>query len=599
MNFNQFVGKNFVVLIISLVLQLMVLIDAAKGYSNSSLVSKRHVFSGLSVFQPVIDVTVDGNPFGDNAVYDFGNVTIGDGGQVTFEVRNSGDQDLALSVSISGDSDFSISSPVGTPISPGNSGVLIIDFNPVCGFELRNALVEITTNDPSLPIFTINLEGSAIDVVPPPLSCPGDVIFFLPAETCVANVPGIEAVTEPDDCSTTFLSYSLTGATETSGPGNVNVPLNVGETIVQYFYHDGRNLVNCFFAVNVRDTIPPQVSCPSNKTVILTPDNCDGMVEDIEPVVSDNCGNFETSWVLSGATSGSGQGSASGQSFNKGITTVAYSVIDESNNQSQCSFEVEVRDADQPVFTSCPPNVVINLPPGKCDSLFSYTPPVAMDGCNGLITSVLVSGLASGSSFPVGINTVVYSAININGVEATCSFDVSVISPFLQIENCPEDISVLDPFVTYQLPEPSATCSDLTIELIEGIPSGNVFPLGETDIAYSISDPFGNSIVCDFTVTVESGSIFVPNLFSPNDDGINDFFHVNGKGIMNFSLVVYDSNSRELFRTTDPQAEGWDGTYLNEPLPEGIYIWVIDGAFKSGKPLTYEGKNMGSIALVR
>ena len=68
---------------------------------------------------------------------------------------------------------------------------------------------------------------------------------------------------------------------------------------------------------------------------------------------------------------------------------------------------------------------------------------------------------------------------------------------------------------------------------------------------------------------------------------------------MSFSLVIYDHHGRELYRTSDPADEGWDGTYQNRPLPEGIYLWAIDGSFESGKPLTYEGKSAGSIALVR
>ena len=553
----------------------------------------------FSDFQPSISVLINGNPFASDLTYDFGDVIIGNNGQVIFQIQNNGNRNLTLAGSISGDADFSIASLSNAIVTPGNSAFLAIDFNPVCGFELRDAVVEITSNDPASPVYNLNLRGSAIDAVPPLLSCPGDLTFFLPTDTCQMLVHGIEAITGPDNCGVTFLSYALLGATEGDGTGNVDIPLNAGETIIQYFYHDGQNLVSCYFTVNVQDTIPPQLSCPENKVVILTPDNCDGIVEDIDPLAEDNCDEAQITWTLTGATSGNGQGTASGQPFNKGITTVEYMAVGGSNNQSICTFEVEVRDADEPVFTSCPSNVVLYLPPGKCDSAFTYVPPVAVDGCNGEINSVLVSGLASGDSFPVGINSVEYAAVNVNGIQTTCSFDVIVIGPSLQVENCPEDISTLDPLVTYPVPETPLTCSNVIVELIEGIPSGNIFPLGKTEISYAVSDPFGNSIVCNFIVTVESGSVFVPNLFSPNNDGVNDYFRVDGQGIMNFSLVVYDNQGRELYRTNDPANEGWDGTYRNKPMPEGIYIWVIDGSFQSGKPLTYEGENVGSIALVR
>lgn len=70
-------------------------------------------------------------------------------------------------------------------------------------------------------------------------------------------------------------------------------------------------------------------------------------------------------------------------------------------------------------------------------------------------------------------------------------------------------------------------------------------------------------------------ALFVPNVFSPNQDGINDVFQqrlVCPAG--NFSMVVFDRWGRKMFETGNPN-EGWNGLYGNRPAQEGVYYWVI------------------------
>lgn len=67
---------------------------------------------------------------------------------------------------------------------------------------------------------------------------------------------------------------------------------------------------------------------------------------------------------------------------------------------------------------------------------------------------------------------------------------------------------------------------------------------------------------------------FVPNAFSPNNDGLNDTFIVVGKNIMDFNLVIFDSWGKELYRTTDPK-DGWDGQYSGNLCPMGVYYYQI------------------------
>jgi gliding motility-associated-like protein len=71
-------------------------------------------------------------------------------------------------------------------------------------------------------------------------------------------------------------------------------------------------------------------------------------------------------------------------------------------------------------------------------------------------------------------------------------------------------------------------------------------------------------------------SVYVPNGFTPNDDGHNDVFHAHYFYLpARFDLEVFNRNGLEVFATTDP-GKGWDGKYNGVPQPAGAYIWHLD-----------------------
>lgn len=68
---------------------------------------------------------------------------------------------------------------------------------------------------------------------------------------------------------------------------------------------------------------------------------------------------------------------------------------------------------------------------------------------------------------------------------------------------------------------------------------------------------------------------YSPNVFSPNGDGINDYFNVSVVGHDDFELFVFDRWGKQLFNTKDPN-EGWDGTYQNgEEVPQDVYMYKV------------------------
>ncbi len=72
-------------------------------------------------------------------------------------------------------------------------------------------------------------------------------------------------------------------------------------------------------------------------------------------------------------------------------------------------------------------------------------------------------------------------------------------------------------------------------------------------------------------------SFMVPNAFTPNDDGLNDYFIpvYEGVELAQYLMLVYDRAGRLVFKSTNPTV-GWDGRDFNGQLcPQGVYTYYI------------------------
>ncbi len=114
------------------------------------------------------------------------------------------------------------------------------------------------------------------------------------------------------------------------------------------------------------------------------------------------------------------------------------------------------------------------------------------------------------------------------------------------------------------------------------------------------TDEIGCSNTDSLTITVIN-EIFIPNLFTPNNDGNNDTFKVYGTGIKELSLQIYNREGTIVFESNDKEEitqTGWDGTNNGQLLPDAAYIWIIRGIFNNGTAIEYKG-NRGSVFLVK
>ena len=96
-----------------------------------------------------------------------------------------------------------------------------------------------------------------------------------------------------------------------------------------------------------------------------------------------------------------------------------------------------------------------------------------------------------------------------------------------------------------------------------------------------------------FRITIPDSGLEAPNAFSPNGDGINDYYNVfNVKSIVEFHGAIYNRWGQELYRwgldEMGIEGAGWDGTYKGNPVKPGVYFVVIKA--KGADGIDYEIK---------
>ncbi|MFK7903785.1 MAG: gliding motility-associated C-terminal domain-containing protein, partial [Chitinophagales bacterium] len=118
----------------------------------------------------------------------------------------------------------------------------------------------------------------------------------------------------------------------------------------------------------------------------------------------------------------------------------------------------------------------------------------------------------------------------------------------------------------------------------------DVSPTASTDYSLLVTDENGCMTSASVFVEVISGGgevvlenqVIAPNAFSPNGDGINDYFGVSGLNIASFELVIYNRWGKEMFRTQDENG-AWDGRFEEEMQPIGVYAYYVVVRFEDGK----------------
>ncbi len=127
-------------------------------------------------------------------------------------------------------------------------------------------------------------------------------------------------------------------------------------------------------------------------------------------------------------------------------------------------------------------------------------------------------------------------------------------------------------------------------------------PLASTTYKLTAYDPKGCSISDEIRITVEERSrLYAPNAFSPNQDGINDYFNLAARAddVAALTLRIFDRWGSLVYEReqlpADDTSDGWDGRIRGQPAHEGVYIFFADIRYTDGT----EERVSGEVVLIR
>lgn len=112
-------------------------------------------------------------------------------------------------------------------------------------------------------------------------------------------------------------------------------------------------------------------------------------------------------------------------------------------------------------------------------------------------------------------------------------------------------------------------------------------PLTSTAYTVELTDLHGCKAI-DQVIVFVNGSLFVPNTFTPNGDGINDGFFAKATEVKDFRLYVFNRWGEKIYES-DQLAKAWDGTYKGVESPIDTYVWRVDMTELNGERHTVYG----------
>ena len=362
---------------------------------------------------------------------------------------------------------------LGTPFVLDNCTIFSITNNAPPTFPLGNTIVTWTATDGSGNASSCTQLVTVNDNTNPTIVCPFNIVASTNNGCAATNIP-LGAPTSNDNCSVASVTN--------------NAPLSfpLGNTTVTWIVTDGAgNISTCNQTITIVDSIKPSINCPPD---VFTTTNVGCIATGITlgtPITGDNC------HVASVTNNAPGV-------FPLGNTIVVWTVTDDAGNSSSCSQLVNVVDNINPIII-CPAAIISGTNSGCTASGISLGIPFTSDNCS--ITSITNN---APSVFPIGNTIVTWTVTDNSGNIATCTQSVTINDNINPTITCPPTI----------ITATNNACNATGISLGTPITSDNciissvtnnapiAFPLGNTNVIWTVTDGSGNITTCSQLVTV-------------------------------------------------------------------------------------------------
>ncbi|TND02582.1 MAG: PDK repeat-containing protein [Bacteroidetes bacterium] len=150
------------------------------------------------------------------------------------------------------------------------------------------------------------------------------------------------------------------------------------------------------------------------------------------------------------------------------------------------------------------------------------------------------------------------------------------------------DTSVVTSIPPIALADSMTLCDAVSLDLDAGVSNATsyLWSTGETTQVISVQEEGLYWVTVDAdgcTITdttyidgnLGGGVLYIPNTFTPNANGLNEFFTGVGSDISYFHMMIFNRWGQLIFETKS-LSPGWDGKYKGQLVQEDVYVWKIE-----------------------
>lgn len=478
------------------------------------------------------------------------NTTVTTANGPTISVTNSSD------VSCFGDTDGS-----ATVSGSGGTGPLTYNWMP-------GNLTGATQNALSAGTYTVTVTDAG--------GCTNSTTVTINEPSAINITQG---VVNPADCGQSNGSASVNvsggagGFTYTWSPtgGNSTTANNIpsGSYIFEAEDQNG-----CSATLNV---VVTNIGGPTVTVQSSTDASCFG-ISDGQAAVTASGGTspYTYSWSPSGGTGATATNLAAG----------TYTVAVTDNTGCVGSTTVTIGEPNAIVVTE----TIVDANCGSSDGSISLS---AIGGSSPYTFAWTPNGETTGSINGISAGTYGVTVTDANGCSTTENYTV------LNIGSIPITVSPVSTTInqgeSVQLQASGATTyswSPITGLNCSDCPNPVATPNLTTTYTVTGTDAFGCTGTAQVTINVVTlcGDLFVPTVFTPNDQGpaANNILCIHGNCIAELKYSVYNRWGEVVFSTEDP-SECWDGTYREKPVQTGVYAYKIYAVLFDGTEINESG----------
>jgi gliding motility-associated-like protein len=430
--------------------------------------------------------------------------------------------------------------------------------------------------------FKVIVTGSSMPSI---VNCPQNQLIVGCEGSATWIVPGVSGFCVPPVLTSTNIS------------GDV---FSIGVTTVVYTATSGNETATCSFKITVNENVAPSFTCPANITVdvagrilsdvnsfVLGADHnaaCNGVsLTFAPPTANDNCIGTPVITQTNGGVSGT--------EFT-GTSSLVFKAVDISGNSALCTVKITV--VDLPVLTVlidpdpiCQADfVTLAVTDSIIGATYDWTGPSQNYGNTALIMVAVSDGNA-------GNYTVL---ANINGCKtATTTTFVAIASKPDAVEDIAFKVKIGETLDMNVIENDVYNPEDYVVTLI-GTPEGITYEgngifsyagstsTGPIDFLYKICSKLCPD-KCDQAKVIinvnDTQCGFIPNLITPNSDGINDWLDIPCIELGDYptnELTIYNQWGDKVYSAkpyTSKPSSAWYGTFNGKDLPDGVYYLIF------------------------